>query len=328
MKLINNHQSDNKPYPSSVITLLNGHKLTLDQTVLDAVRQNAFVFLNKAIVELCSHNDAGDAPLEMDNATISVSLIQIAFDLALNAYAIKNNGVRSILNAKTANLSNREIKALFESNELPTKRFEDLKNDMQAEHSLFTEDNLDIIASFQKTRNKLVHLHYHLAEGDRYDLKSEIIYYIVHVMIPLLQQGSDYDTASQMIESCLDEKIFKKLISFPPYVYEMEKLASRDSFEVWRCIGCSNRTYAAEMEVCYVCNRDYDDQEFAHCNRCNTRNSIIFDHLNIESNDNEMRGLCLNCDEDDIIFKCPKCEMTYGIETCDERCDNKHCINR
>lgn len=301
--------------------------MTIDQIVLEAVRENAYVFLNKAIVELCSHNDALDAPLEMDNATISVSLIQIAFDLALNAYAIKNDGIRSILKDKTANLTDVQIQKLFESNELPTKRFDDLKMDMQNKHSLFEEDVLDVIASFQKIRNKLVHLHYNLAEGDRYDLKSEIIYYIVHVTVPLLQQGSVYDTESQMIELCIDKKAFNRLISFPPYVYEMQKLAKEASSKVWNCIICGNRTFAVEVEVCYVCNHPYHDQEFAHCNRCDTRHSIVFDHLNIECNGNEMKGLCLNCDNDDIIYKCPKCEMTYAIETCDERCDKKHCIN-
>ena len=303
--------------------------MSISDKVSEAVLSNSFVFLNKAIHELCSHDDSDDNPLEMDTAILSVSLIQIACELILIAYVVKMDGIRSILNTKDCQKTDGEIENLFESNDLQTKIFNVLKSEVQDRHQLFNDDALYRIESFQKIRNKLVHLHCNLYEGDRYDLKHELIYYIVHVIVPVLSHDNDSCFESMAVESSLDKKAFAKLISFPPYVEEMQKLAEQASTDVYKCIHCGHRTFAKELDVCFACNYDYSDQEFANCDRCKKRNSIIFDHLNIEFNHNEARGLCPNCDEDDIIYKCPICEETYAVEaSCGiDICYHDHCIN-
>jgi uncharacterized protein YehS (DUF1456 family) len=288
--------------------------MSLESDVYEAVKLNSLVFLNKGIKELSSHNDSDDTPLDIDLTTISISLLQISFELALNAYSIKKTGIRSILRNKESDMSDNEISTLFQSNELPTKNFNILLDEMQLRYNLFDTEALHHIRLFQKIRNKLVHLHCNLDEGDRYDLKYELIYFIVHILIWLINTTDIFLSTSQILENQLDDIAYKKLILFQPYVDEMEKLARRDSNNVYRCFFCRENTFATEMELCYTCNYDFADQVFTDCGRCKATDSVIYDHLNIEINDNEARGLCLNCDDDDIYYRCPECENLYGLE--------------
>lgn len=297
--------------------------------VASAVKQNSFIFLNKAIHELCSHNDKDDEPLNVEVATLSVSLIQIAFELILISYSVKRHGIRSILSEKNAKKTDIEIECLFESDDLPTKNINELIDELQEKHNLFQDDHFALIKVFQRFRNKLVHIHCKLHDNDRYDLKHEIIHYIVHVIVPLLSIDDDPWSESMDIENCLDKIAFKKLISFGPYLEKMQELAMNSSSKVFRCVECGHRAVAIEIGICYVCNFDYDDREFVDCHRCKTKGSIIFDHLNISENNNMMRGLCLNCNEDDIVFKCPKCEEAYAMEGAYGigMCSDDGCVN-
>jgi hypothetical protein len=63
------------------------------------------------------------------------------------------------------------------------------------------------------------------------------------------------------------------------------------------------------------------------CDYCKTKRSVIYDNLNIALNNNETKGLCLNCDNDGIIFECPKCGLAHNIETKFEGvCNKDNCI--
>jgi hypothetical protein len=260
---------------------------------------------------------------------ISVSLLQISFELALNAYAINKLGIRSILFKKDIDFSDEEIFNLFSSNELQTKNFNTLLTEVQSHSSLFDDVALEHINVFQKTRNKLVHLHCNLQEDDRYDFKYDLIYFISHILIWLITTTEEFLTISQILENELDNDAYKKLLSFQPYINEMEKLARNNSRYVYKCFFCKNNTFATEMELCYSCNYDFSEQHFADCGICNAKSSVIYDHLNIEINDNQARGLCLNCDEDDIYYKCPECEILYGLEASGgiDICEPENCLN-
>lgn len=291
-----------------------GRTMDVESEVYEAVKSNSLIFLNKGLKELASHNDFKDTPLDIELVTISVSLLQISFDLALNAYSIEKLGLRSILWKKDTNLTDVEIYNRFQSNELETKNFNKLLEDLQLITQIFDEDALYHIKLFQKIRNKLVHLHCNLHEEDRYDLKYELIYFISHVLVWLISTSDEFYTTSQILENYIDDEAYKKLISFQPYIDEMEKIAKQESTNVYKCFYCDQNTFATDMDLCYTCNYDFGDQLFADCGICKAEGSVIYDHLNIDINNNEARGLCLNCDEDDIYYKCPECEILYGLE--------------
>lgn len=289
----------------------NAVSTDLRAEVFEAVRSNAFVFLNKAIRELTDHKDKRDGPLSIPRATIVASLIQIAFELILNAYAIERIGLKSILEGRDVLLPDEDLLQLFEGEGPITKNVTQLRKELQQQHQIFSKHQLEKIESFQRLRNKLVHFRSPLLEGDRYDLKFEIVNYIVHVIVPLLRP-ENFDIEPIAVQEALDSKEFKKLITFPPYVDEMARLA-RDHSDVFECLFCGNRTLSVGAEVCFACCYDYQDQEFADCPHCDTRRSIIFDQLNIGLNHHKSRGKCLNCGMDDTIYKCPSCESTYAM---------------
>jgi len=286
------------------------------EAISQSVRENALVFLNKAIFELCSHNDMDDDPLEKNVAIISASMIQISFELILMAATIKQDGIRAVLRSKHKSLSDDEIYALFESNELPTINFNEVLTNFQDKHSTFNEWELFLIDRFQTTRNKLMHLSYPLDKSECYDIKYDLINYIVHVLVQLLTSDNDYWPVPLQLQNNLDNAIFKKLISFRTYLDAMETLAHKESADVYTCIFCDNRTYAVSDGICYACNFDFESHCFCHCNLCGKSNSVIYDGLNIGLNNNTIDGLCLNCGERFPVFKCSTCGT---IETFDHK---------
>jgi hypothetical protein len=300
----------------------------IDQKISTAVRKNSFIFLNKAIQELCSHDDKNDAEITAEAAPLIITLIQISAELVLASYSVKKYGVRIILKEGDRNKSDLEIESLFDSNELSTKNFNELKNDLQEREEIFSEEKLYLVDRFQKNRNKLVHLHCTLGKDDRYDLKYEMIQYIVNIIIPLLSDDAKGWPSSDDIEAQLDKSSYRRLLSFGPYLEKMRELARFDSEVILRCVHCGHKTLAQETGKCFACNYEYEDQEFADCGYCKKENSVIFDHLNIGFNDNMARGVCLNCDEDDIIYKCPRCEEAWPIEASsgDEICEDGVCL--
>ena len=193
--------------------------MSLQNELHGSVKINALVFLNKAIGELASHDDSLDAPLDQSVATISSALLQVAFELSLVAYAVRKEGVGSILKPKDRNCSESEIRDRFLRNELKTLGFEYLLS--QFSKSLFTEDELEHIKTFQNTRNKLMHLAHPFAESDRYDLKYELIYFTCKLLLPLISESEQYLTPAQVINGYIDKEAFAKLISFPPFVSAM-----------------------------------------------------------------------------------------------------------
>lgn len=53
------------------------------------------------------------------------------------------------------------------------------------------------------------------------------------------------------------------------------------------------------------------------CGMCG-KDAVICDAANIEYNNNMMRGLCLNCGEYTIVYKCPSCGRFFNMKLEDE----------
>ncbi len=289
--------------------------MTIESEIYSAVISNSLLFLNRGMKELVSHKDFNDSPLNIEITTIAVLLLQTSFELALNSYSINKHGLRSILNKKQVSLSDDEIREIYVSNELPTKNISTLLSDLKTSNNLFNaEDDIHHLEYFKNIRNKFAHLNCNLHEDERYDIKYELIYFVSRMLVPLIADSDHQWTTSIVLNEYLDKDVYKNLISYQPYIEEMRRLASLDSENVYHCFYCNKETFATETEFCYTCNYDYSTYEFIDCDRCDAKGSVIYDHLNVEINDNEARGLCLNCNEDDIYYVCPECNYSYGIE--------------
>lgn len=296
--------------------------------IYDRIYENSVMFLRSAIKELITHNS--DA-LENEQAIVSCIFMQMAFELGLKAYLIKTKSLAIILQDKHKNQSIETIYTAFEQGTLKTKSFEDLKKLVIADDELFNQTQIDYINRFQLYRNQAVHFNLNLESSDLYDLKYDLIYVLVYVIISILaEMNMDFESPSEFFDNHLDKEDYKTLISYRPYVEEMEKLAITHARLVYNCIECGERTYSVDNEMCYCCNLQFTDAgEYITCISCKKPQSLIFDHLNIASNGNLMNGLCLNCDERCEVFKCPKCGIAipfYGKSeldgTCYTKCEN------
>lgn len=279
---------------------------------------NAIVFLKDGIERLVNKDKGNEDYIDHDLLTLTCSSFQISLELAIKALIIERAGIRSTLNNKQQTLSDSEIEKLFKENKLKTLDFDVQKNFIKSKNYIqdLEKDDFETIDEFQVYRNRIVHFSYKFYEGDLFDLKYDIIYYLIHVIFKvLLSKRHQDERPSEFLEYTLGGDLHKKLIKYPPYVYAMERLAKENSKKVFTCIVCNNRTLSQEEDYCYCCNFISYDFTMINCDYCKEKRSVIYDNLNIRLNHNEARGLCLNCGEDGIIYECPECGFAYNIET-------------
>lgn len=292
------------------------------------VRKNAWIFLRKAINQLVSHDDSSDNGLSEEVAVVATVFIQTAFELALIAYLIECEGIHAVVNSRDGNLTEEQLLEKFTNNELSTKSFNSLAEYASSKKLYLRADDSDLVQDFQKKRNKLVHLNFEFQTGDLYDLKYELVYFLVYLVIPILTK--EESRPSEAIENYLNAEDFRKLIKFSPYAMEMKFRAKDSSSDVYKCLYCGNESLAASdygNEHCFSCNQYYHHVGFSDCSRCESKNSIIYDKLNIESQpDRTLKGKCLKCDEDDLIYSCEACGEVVALEaTHYERCHPGYC---
>ncbi len=284
--------------------------------LVSKVRDNSWLFLKRAIKELVTHDDCNDGELPKETAVIATTFIQMSFELSLVAYFINNEGLHGVVRGNDKDLSEEELLSRFETNSLVTRSFNTLKQQAIDQKAFICEDDEYLISEFQNIRNKLVHLNYEFSSGDLYDIKYELIYFLVQVIIPVLCE--EYDRPSEAISNNLDSSSFIKLVNFPPYAEQMKAVAREHSDCVYRCVHCGIESLATDdfdNEHCYSCCSDLSSAGFINCPYCKAKKSMIYDALNIDcQSDRTIKGLCLNCDEDDMIYSCKKCDSEVPIE--------------
>ena len=280
------------------------------------VSDNSWLFLRRAIQELVTHDDSEDNELLQETAVIATTFIQMAFELSLVAYFLNEDGIHGIVKGSDISLSEEELLSKFENNTLVTKSFNTLKQQAVNQHVFMNKDDEYMVDNFQKIRNKLVHLNYEFSTGDLYDLKYELTYFLVQIIIPILCE--EYDRPSEAISTNLNSGDFIKLINFPPYADQMHKVAKDHSDCVYKCVHCGNHSLATsdfENEHCYSCCDDFIGVSFINCPYCNSEKSMVYDALNIDCQpDKAIRALCLNCGEDDMVYYCKKCDAQVPLE--------------
>lgn len=293
---------------------------------------NSVLFLKDGIERLVNKDNGEDDYIERNLLTLTCISFQISLELAIKSLIIERSGIRQVVTKKQQNLTDSEIEKLFKDNELKTLDFDVQKNFVKSKNFIgdLTKDDFKTIDEFQTYRNRIVHFSYKFYEGDLFDLKYDLIYYMIRIIFKVLQSKRHQDERpSEFLEYTLGDELHKKLIHYTPYVYAMQRLATENSRRVFDCIVCNNRTYSQDEDYCYCCNFLGEDYNMIDCDYCKEKRCVIYDNLNIHLNQNEMKGLCLNCGEDGIIYQCPKCELAYNLETNIgnvKLCNNDMCI--
>lgn len=297
------------------------------------LHNNAVLFLKDGIERLVNKDNGDSDFIEHDLLTLTCASFQISLELAIKSLIIEREGIRMIISKNQQCLADEEIEKLFKENKLKTLDFDIQKNFIKSRNFIedLSRDDFQTIDEFQTYRNRIVHFSYKFYDGDLFDLKYDLIYYLIRIIFKVLQSKKHQDEKpSEFLEYTLGDKLHKKLIQYTPYVYAMKRLAAENSRKVFDCIVCNNRTYSQDEDYCYCCNFIGEPYNMIDCDYCEEKRCVIYDNLNIALNRNEARGLCLNCGEDAIIYQCPECELAYNMETNIgnlKKCNNLRCAN-
>lgn len=302
-----------------------------EKKVYEQLYANSIVFLKDGIERLVN-NDNGDIDfIENDLLSLTCTSFQISIELAIKALIIERSGIKKIIETKYHSLTDTEIEQRFINNDLKSLEFDTQKNFIKSNNFIedLTKDDFKTIDEFQKYRNRIVHFTYNFANSDLYDLKYDMIYYLIQIIFKILLSKKHQDEKpSEFLQFTLGAGLHKKLINYKPYVSAMERSAKENSSKVFNCIVCNNRTFSKDEDYCYCCNFLSENFTLINCDYCKEKESVIYDNLNIYLNQNTAKGLCLNCDNDGIIFECPECKKAHNIETNFEKmCTNEKCIN-
>ncbi|WP_277017320.1 hypothetical protein [Flavobacterium lindanitolerans] len=306
-----------------------------EKEVYKMLYNNSIVFLKDGIERLVNKDDGEVDFIEHDLLTLTCTSFQISIELAIKALIVERTGIRNIIQENHRSLSDASIEELFKKNQLKTLDFEVQKNFIRKRKFIddLTKDDFKTIDEFQIYRNRIVHFTYKFENGDLYDMKYDMVYYLIYIVFKILLSHKHQDEKpSEFLQYSLGGELHAKLIRYQPYIAAMKKLAAQNSLKVFNCIVCNNRTFSQDEDYCYCCNFISDVFTFIDCDYCNGKRSVIYDNLNIgnPNNFNETRGLCLNCDNDGIIYECPECGIARNIETrFHEGCSKeKGCINK
>ena len=144
-------------------------KAKLTDRISAAMLHNAGLFLRRAAKEIAGHDDTSDAASDVEPATVVTVLTQMAVELGSTAMVLRNEGLAGVVLPKNLPATEAEAEARWESGTIRTMNFEDLKP--KAAQYLGDNDFWSTVDFLQRNRNKLVHFHAPLQEGDRFDLK-------------------------------------------------------------------------------------------------------------------------------------------------------------
>lgn len=306
-----------------------------ESRIKEELDKNSIIFFKHFIDQITSNDNGVEDEISKELVILCISSLQISLELAMKSALLEHAGLKELIMSKNNVHRNKSLSQLleeFEGNTLKTLSFENVKNFVRKNEVIPTldEDDFEIINDFQRYRNGMVHLSYNFSDGDYFDLKYDIIYFAINILIKVLYYRHEDLKPSEYLEYEIGQKHYKKLLSYKPYLDAMSKLAKSNSSSVLDCFFCSNSSYAKDKEYCYVCNMSYEDYALIDCSLCNGKNSMIYDDLNLELNFFSTKGFCLICKSDSILFSCPECETVYNLEANNhsEICVLNKCINR
>lgn len=218
---------------------------------------NAVLFLKDGIERLVNKDNGESDFIEHDLLTLTCASFQISLELAIKSLIIEREGIRMIISKNQQCLADEEVEKLFKENKLKTLDFDIQKNFIKSRNFIedLSKDDFQTIDEFQTYRNRIVHFSYKFYDGDIFDFKYDLIYYLIRIIFKVLQSKKHQDEKpSEFLEHTLGNELHKKLIQYTPYVCAMKRLAEENSRKVFDCIVCNNRTYNQDEDYCYCCN--------------------------------------------------------------------------
>ncbi len=285
------------------------------QEIYNTIYTNAILFLKRGIKEIIKN---GRSISDTEQAIISCFYIQTSIELSLKTYMVKEIDIYSI-SENNRNLSPKLLLEKFKKNQLKTKTYDQLKKSLKKNKNLtfFKDNHFKHLDKLQMYRNRLVHLNLFLSEADMTNLQKELIFAVTQLLIPLLTDISfEFETPTEFYEEHLDERDYRNLILFRPYINEMHNIAIEYSGLAYECLRCNQRTFSPNTEICYCCNLQlFESAGYIDCDVCNSKKAIIYDTLNIhvENNDHSINGLCMNCGDKMMVYDCAECEGKFSF---------------
>lgn len=292
---------------------------------VNALFKNSIYFLDEAI------NSINCGVSNQKNMTLAIINMQISLELALKSSLANHFGLRKILVEKQTNLSEDELQRLFEENGLKIKEYDSLKNFIKTSEGNipaynFKKSQYKYMERFQKYRNQILHSLYIFGEDEIKQMERDLLYVFIHVIGVLLSDRTDYEYRS-FVQEHLSTEVYSKLLRNSLYNDEFQSFLQEEYDKLYMCPICGTNTLTP-YKVCARCLTDFDMPSvyaFVKCGNCREE-MVIFDALNIEINNNYMHGVCLNCGEDTMVYKCPKCHNYVNSELFDlENCHEDFC---
>ena len=315
------------------MTAIEMRRMTdFERTLHQTVEHNSLLFLEEGVQRLIG----GTENCEMDDMVLACTNIQIALELAMRAYILRNKGLRFILARKQQELENEhELEKLYMENKLKVIEFDSMKNLLKGKDaSVFKKEDFQIIEDFQMYRNKLVHFCCPLDKNEKWNLREKLMYYVVRVVLCQLYDNYEDKRPAEYFEELLGWDFYRTLINDKGYIRAIQQLAKEQSKDVGLCPICGRIAYSIEDEFCYFCNVQPLEDEWGRteCIACGRKNSVIYDKMNIHlgGNHHSMPGLCQHCESHPQIFECPICGQTYWqfSDKEDWMCYDGHCTTQ
>lgn len=290
----------------SIASKLTVTAVPLSERISTAMLHNSGLFLRRAAKEIVGHGDNDDA-FDVDRATVVTVLIQTAVELASTAMVLRNEGLAGVVSPKNLPATEADAEAAWQAGTIRTMMFEHIKP--KAAKYLGDVGFWATVDFLQLNRNKLVHFHAPLHEGDRFDLKYEAIDVLIQV-IAALRGTDEYDFAYGS-EAFLGKKLFKRILSFEPYRVGIEARAREVETLPLKCPICTIRSYSRDVEVCVGCGWT-GELNLLKCFKCAER-AVIFDNLNLPLNP-WLKAVCGNCDWEGRAHHCSDCGIDFLTE--------------
>lgn len=277
---------------------------------------NAIVFLDEAVGFINGGIDI------RKNMILAIINIQIAIELALKSSIVEYFGIRKVLVNNQATLTDVEIENLYRNNGLKLREYESLKNftkSKEADIGLydFEKEQYDYMKRFQEYRNRIFHSAYIFTKEEIETIEKDLIYVLIHVIGVLMSDRRD-EEYRRFMQEYLNQKEYSILMKNPLFNKELLNFLKKEYDLTYTCPICGWKTLLPH-KFCARCLIDYNESSYAFvkCGYCKEK-MVICDAANIEYNGNMLRGLCLNCGEDTMVYKCTKCHRFINLELFDD----------
>ena len=281
------------------------------------LNKNAIIFLNEAVRFI----NLGIK--ERKNMVLAIVNIQLAVELSMKASIVAFYGIRRVLIDKQAKMTDFEIEQLFRENKLKVREYDSLKNflksnDKDEERYKFEKIQYKYMERFQNYRNQILHSSYFFSDKECEEMEKDLLYVLMHIIGVLMSDRTD-DEYREFVQEYLDYNEYSKLMKNPIYNRELQVFLERYYDKLYTCPYCGTKTVTPNR-YCARCLTNFNVSNeiyaFVKCGYCGEE-MVICDAANIECNNNMIRGLCLNCGEDTVVYKCPECDGFVNAELFD-----------